>query len=295
VAKHSHKRETALRKPPAVLLAASLATLATAGAITVGVAGTDVPDDLTAVDDTSQAAGAVSDVPSVEREPLVSRSGGDRQKGTTIQRAPTAAEKAMRAQAVQAAIRGADTELWTTEVLNLWTRPDKQATKVGELDEGKKVLVTGRNVAGREEVVVGGKSRWVTEGYLDDEKPVSTQNGVGGECTNGSSIDAGVSAGIVKIHQAVCARWPTITTYGTLRGGGGDHGAGRAVDIMVAGATGWEVAEYVRANYQAFGVSYVIYSQKIWSVERSSEGWRGMSDRGSTTANHYDHVHVSVY
>ena len=27
----------------------------------------------------------------------------------------------------------------------------------------------------------------------------------------------------------------------------------------------------------------------------SGEGWRGMSDRGSTTANHYDHVHVTVY
>jgi hypothetical protein len=30
-------------------------------------------------------------------------------------------------------------------------------------------------------------------------------------------------------------------------------------------------------------------------VQRSSEGWRWMEDRGSTTANHYDHVHVTVY
>ncbi|MEP7157788.1 MAG: SH3 domain-containing protein, partial [Chloroflexota bacterium] len=37
------------------------------------------------------------------------------------------------------------------------------------------------------------------------------------------------------------------------------------------------------------------WSQRIWSVQRSSEGWRPMADRGSTTANHYDHVHVSVY
>ena len=55
-----------------------------------------------------------------------------------------------------------------------------------------------------------------------------------------------------------------------------------------------EIAEFVRANYAALGVNYVIYSQKIWSVERSGEGWRGMSDRGSTTANHYDHVHVTT-
>jgi hypothetical protein len=39
----------------------------------------------------------------------------------------------------------------------------------------------------------------------------------------------------------------------------------------------------------------VIWSQHIWTVQRSSEGWRAMPDRGSTTANHYDHVHVSVY
>jgi hypothetical protein len=39
----------------------------------------------------------------------------------------------------------------------------------------------------------------------------------------------------------------------------------------------------------------VIWSQQIWTVDRGSEGWRYMEDRGSTTANHYDHVHVTVY
>ena len=64
---------------------------------------------------------------------------------------------------------------------------------------------------------------------------------------------------------------------------------------MVSGDRGWQVAEFVRSNYSQFGVSYLIYSQQIWSVDRSGEGWRGMEDRGSTTANHYDHVHVTVY
>ena len=51
----------------------------------------------------------------------------------------------------------------------------------------------------------------------------------------------------------------------------------------------------MREHYEnELGVIYVIYSQHIWSVERGGEGWRGMSDRGSTTPNHYDHVHVSV-
>ena len=55
------------------------------------------------------------------------------------------------------------------------------------------------------------------------------------------------------------------------------------------------IAEFVRANASSLGVSYIIYSQKIWSVDRAGEGWRYMSSRGSATADHYDHVHVSVY
>jgi len=93
----------------------------------------------------------------------------------------------------------------------------------------------------------------------------------------------------------VCAAFPEITSYGTYRSGSGDHASGRAVDIMVTGSFGWEVADFVRTNYVELGVSYVIFSQNIWSVDRGGEGWRGMSDRGSTTANHYDHVHVSTY
>ena len=68
-----------------------------------------------------------------------------------------------------------------------------------------------------------------------------------------------------------------------------------AIDIMVSGSRGWEVAEFIRANYSALGVNYVMYSQKIWSVDRSGEGWRYVEDRGSVTANHYDHVHVTTY
>jgi hypothetical protein len=58
---------------------------------------------------------------------------------------------------------------------------------------------------------------------------------------------------------------------------------------------GWDIAHWVRANAKSLGVSEVIYRQHIWTVQRGSEGWRSMSDRGSPTANHMDHVHVSVY
>jgi hypothetical protein len=64
---------------------------------------------------------------------------------------------------------------------------------------------------------------------------------------------------------------------------------------MVSGDLGWQVAEFLRAHAAEFNLYDVIYAQRIFTQERASEGWRAMSDRGSTTANHYDHVHVAVY
>ena len=75
----------------------------------------------------------------------------------------------------------------------------------------------------------------------------------------------------------------------------GEQAQGIAMDTMVAGDRAWQGAEFLREYYSEFGVSYVIHAQRIWSVERSSEGWRAMEDRGSVTANHYDHVHVTTY
>ncbi|HEX5918660.1 MAG TPA: hypothetical protein VFY76_12435 [Nocardioides sp.] len=194
-----------------------------------------------------------------------------------------------------------DEVVWTTEVLNLWDGPSDKSDKHGVIGALKKVSVTGREQLGRTQVVVDGQSRWVTSAYLSQDKPkpekvqakAAAGPSLGGACANGSSIDAG-RASLYEIHDAVCANWPEITSYGTWRSDG-EHGQGRAIDIMVSGDTGWAVAEFLRANYAALGIEYIIYSQQMWSVERSGEGWRGMSDRGSVTANHYDHVHVTVY
>jgi hypothetical protein len=40
---------------------------------------------------------------------------------------------------------------------------------------------------------------------------------------------------------------------------------------------------------------YIIYRQRIWDVRMASSGWVPMENRGSITANHYDHVHSSVF
>lgn len=279
----SHKRETARRTPRAAFLAGSLAVLATGAAVSAGVMSSPAPDnELMAIDSTA-AAGSVQDA--ARELPALSRS-SDRSADAIGSKL----DRLLSASATAKAVRAADTKRWTTDALNLWTRPDKAGKKVGEVDEGEKVLVTGRKYGERVEIVLDGKTRWVTAGHLSDEKPLS----IAASCTNGTSVPAGVSPNIKKVHQAVCANFPEVSTYGTFRGDG-EHAQGIAVDIMTSGSRGWEIAEFVRANYAALGVSYVIYSQKIWSVERSGEGWRGMSDRGSTTANHYDHVHVTTY
>ena len=286
MAQARHKRETnARRTNRAALIGGPLAVLATASAVTLGVASGD-PDPSGGVIARQQITDEV--VPDRTSTP-VTRAGSRKQPADV---ATTPAKPTLMSEvSVRKAIKNADTQLWSTTQLNLWSEPGEKARQLGELDAAERVLVTGREAGGRVEIVLGGKSRWVTAGYLSVDKPAT----LGGECTNGTSVASGVSPNIVAVHRAVCAAFPEISVYGTLRGGGGDHPLGRAVDIMVSGEMGYQVADFVRENYSALGVTYVIFSQRIWSVERGGEGWRGMSDRGSTTANHYDHVHVSTY
>jgi resuscitation-promoting factor RpfB len=129
------------------------------------------------------------------------------------------------------------------------------------------------------------------------EPPAATGGLSEAPCPSGSDVESGLTANAISVHRAVCAEFPQIDTYGGLRiGDDGEHGEGRALDIMVSDSSlGDAIAAFVQSNYDALGVSEILWSQQIWTVERSSEGWRSMPDYGSATANHYDHVHVTVY
>lgn len=67
------------------------------------------------------------------------------------------------------------------------------------------------------------------------------------------------------------------------------HPSGRALDFMVDRATGDELAAYVLAHLEELAVIEVIWLQRI----NFGDGWEPMADRGSDTANHLDHVHLS--
>jgi len=73
------------------------------------------------------------------------------------------------------------------------------------------------------------------------------------------------------------------------RSNASDHPKGRALDFMVDRATGDRLAACAIRNREELGVSYVIWRQRI----DTGSGFRAMADRGSPTANHFDHVHVS--
>lgn len=119
--------------------------------------------------------------------------------------------------------------------------------------------------------------------------------GVSGEpCSVSSDIESGLTPNGTAAYRAVCAEFPEVSSYGGRRADpGSDHNSGNAVDIMTTGSTGDAITDYLIENKDRLNVKYVIWEQKIYA---SYTGWSGraMEDRGSATANHYDHVHVSV-
>ncbi|MGZ0149595.1 SH3 domain-containing protein [Kribbella sp. WER1] len=212
---------------------------------------------------------------------------------------PTAA-KTRASQEVKAPAPVVTGTKYTTTDVNLWSLP-LTGILLDVLPKGTKVSVTGKVDGLYSEVVSDAKSRWVKTAYLSATKPVA--DAVTGAisqaaCKSGSAMEQGLTPDAIRVHRAICAMFPDITSYGGLRAGdtGSEHATGHAVDIMInSSSEGQEIADWLKANYKKLGVSQLIWEQHIWTVQRSSEGWRAMPDRGGATANHMDHVHVSVY
>ncbi len=188
---------------------------------------------------------------------------------------------------------------FATAQLNVRGGPSKEHDVLATVELGTELPITGVVADGWAEVIHEGAAAWVNATYLAETKPepeaVAATGGVSAAaCVHGSEVERGLKPDTVLVHRAVCAQFPQITSYGGLRGDG-EHGQGLALDIMVGRELGDEVAAWLQANHAALGVEYLIWEQRIWQVARASDGWSMMSDRGSATANHYDHVHVTVY
>ncbi len=298
MADHRHKRDTDARRlfgavSTTKTVSAGLAALATTSVIAVGVLSAPVRSDLVAADvpngrPTMSASADARDQFVVSRS--ASRKPSAKEKKDSVREAR--ADGALAATA--AAVRKADTRLWTTAPLNLWTKSGDDAVMLGEIPASRRVLVTGRKAGDRVEIVVEGKSRWVTEGYLSEDKPLGVGAGLSmAPCPH--SGESGLTSAAVLVFRSVCHAFPQITSYGGWSNHG-EHASGRAIDIMTSDvALGTAIAEFLRSHASELHLYDILWRQRIWTPVRAGEGWRYMPSRGSATANHYDHVHVSVY
>jgi uncharacterized protein YgiM (DUF1202 family) len=188
--------------------------------------------------------------------------------------------------------------MYATAGLNVRTAADTDSDIVTVLARGSEVTVTNNTDGAWVQIIHDGSGAWVHGDFLSEDEPSNeSSGGISFEpCPSGSAVESGLTQDAIRVHRAVCAQFPGVDSYGGYRSGGGAHSQGRALDIMTSNRSlGDSIAAWVRENHSALGVSEVIWAQRIWTVERSSEGWRWMEDRGSDTANHYDHVHVTVY
>jgi hypothetical protein len=294
VASGRHKRETNARRivtrggRRTAKIAVGAAAAATLPAVALGVVHAD---PVAAIDLRSNGPKPVQLDPDRYDSAPVSRT-FDRTAARTFQHGIAAQRATARA------VERADVKKWSTVDLNLWSSSSRAAKQVGLLATGKHVLVTGRADAGRVEVVVNGRSRWVTAGYLSDAKPDSATAAATGlsmaPCPDGS-VEYRLTPAAVYVYRSVCHAFPQITSYGGWDNHG-EHVSGKAIDIMTSDVTlGNAIAAFLQQHASELHVYDILWRQHIWTPVRASEGWRLFADRGSATANHYDHVHVSVY
>ncbi|GLZ09159.1 peptidoglycan-binding protein LysM [Actinomadura sp. NBRC 104412] len=138
------------------------------------------------------------------------------------------------------------------------------------------------------------KQRARIRALIKKYKPESPSVGMGG-----------VTARMLKVKNTIDIEFGPFPTIGCFRGGvdAQDHATGTACDFMVSTggsmpsangrAQGDRTAQYAISNASRLGIKYVIWRQRIYDMR--SPGWRMMANRGGITANHYDHVHISVF
>lgn len=208
---------------------------------------------------------------------------------------------------------------YAQSTLTVRAQASKDAAELGSIKEGDKVSITDKVESGFRQIAFGGKVGYVSNAQLGASAPkketaapapapaaakaapkaASAPSGGSSDSYDGSTEYSGPSVLGLKpramvVYKAVTAKWSFTSVGGYRANSLSNHQFGGAIDFMTFSdsAKGWQVANYVTANADAFKIDHVIFEQKIWTPYKPY--WRPMADRGSITANHYDHVHVSV-
>ncbi|WP_046471414.1 pilus assembly protein TadG-related protein [Allosalinactinospora lopnorensis] len=115
-------------------------------------------------------------------------------------------------------------------------------------------------------------------------------------------------------HEAIMDEWGSVfERYGVgcyrAEKDGGEHPLGRACDYMVSNPPALPSGEFKRGadaaaqwmidNHEELEIYYIMWDHYIWNPSRDPVGqWdsvkRHVPNRGGSTVNHLDHIHVSV-
>ena len=276
----SHRRRLTAARRPGLLLA-----VAAAGAVAVNV--------VIGVEPAAQADAAAEPVSIADELGLTAQSGSvdvtaelDPLEDLVASRSSRqAAESA--AQESQAAADRAELEKQKAEA------EKKAAAKAAAAAEAEKAAEAAAAEApeGPEERAAGE----APAGAPEAEAPSST---AGAAIARISNTSGPVTGATQAAANAVVSNVPgagSITLGGTRASAAdpGGHPSGRALDYMVMSdsALGNAIVQYHIANWDALGVDYLIWQQRYLGSPGGS--WSAMDDRGSPTANHFDHVHVN--
>ncbi len=126
----------------------------------------------------------------------------------------------------------------------------------------------------------------------------------------------GDSAFVKSVADAIGTKFNLESVGGKRPGDSGNHGSGRAIDVMMTGGSipfsnpgtyssdqlramkerGDPIFEYIKANKAAMHVVGMIWQQRYYNLSGDNNPSLGsgklMENRGNDTQNHYDHIHV---
>ena len=261
------------------------ATETVAASVDVANNQASVNDQTVSISETTQAAPETS---TVAAEPVTEAT----TEATTASTETTAAET-VQSEAVTAAPETTQAETSTSETT---TTATLDATSQTEMSAVSEAVIPAETTQAQTEAAPVVTEAETTAAVTE----VTPQAQAVAATTSTSSTDSSGLQPQVSAFKDEVAGIYGITSFSTYRAGdSGDHGKGLAVDFMVpdSSALGDQVAQYAISNMGAKNISYVIWKQRFYAPFDSIYGpaytWNPMPDRGSATANHYDHVHVS--
>lgn len=115
----------------------------------------------------------------------------------------------------------------------------------------------------------------------------------------GIGSEKGLQRNTILISRAISAAFPEIRDIGGVRADSLKwHPNGLAIDVMIPNyntaegkALGDRVLSFAMRHASKYGLDHAIWRQTMYTQGSDP---RGMSSRGGTTADHYDHVHIAT-